>query len=807
MFYFARSFALVLLVGICLVFFGPGVVPVLAQDPDPLVADVSDNYCDPFTPCDPSIPPARRYQLAGPNAARMDPAVVREAAPVPERTGGPDAFGYTWTVVPYQWVDMGSFGQDLEFHGASYNKRSGPLWLPFSFPFYENHYSEIYVGAMGFVTFGSPGTLPNQGLVPSPYTPNNLIAPYWAPFYFTGVGKGNVIFNVGGTAPNRYAVIIWNKVKGGASTDTVGSDDTYTFQVVLYEDGSILFVYGNMNVNGSYYCGTAGIEDAGGFTGLTTHKYCSPPTSHKAIKFSRPTPTARVEVTPNPNDGFSPPGSTASYTFQIRNTGDLGADTFKVSPAKMGSYYWDIGLYAADGVTPITQVGPLEVNESATAVVKVQVPNDAPVGAQDQAALFVTSGLNSSVSTEIPIHTAVVSDFAVAYHTYDNHAATLDLVRNSTHSLVNVTGDDYYATYPGVVRHSDGNYLYAWDKTRCMNARCRLVAQELEFAMLPADASTVSTIRKVAPLGTRKKSTYQYSYGMATGDDTNATAVVWIQEEDDTNGTWNQNVWFTVLDSSGNTFIVPRQLTKNKLWGNSTTDGVPFYSHARVTFTQDHRWVVVWEREIRKNGKWVSDIYYEILSINGVVMRSPKKFTAGSASEGYYSPDVLTLKDGRILLAFARLSPKSQSMYIGTLTSVGNVTMVPTPITQDYSPFYEDLSSPEIVQHNDGRIILAWNCYVGNAWRVSYLPLDTTLTPPAGMTTFDLLSRFGYGPASMTALDDGSTVLTWHDYSSLYRHNLYYALVNSYNNVGQYLIMQRSDTYITSSFSGLGNSK
>ena len=68
-------------------------------------------------------------------------------------TGGPDDFGYTWDDSgAVNWIDTTS-GTNTGMTGNSYNKAIGPVSLPFSFKYYENTYTNLYIAASGYMSF------------------------------------------------------------------------------------------------------------------------------------------------------------------------------------------------------------------------------------------------------------------------------------------------------------------------------------------------------------------------------------------------------------------------------------------------------------------------------------------------------------------------------------------------------------------------------------------------------------------------------------------------------------------------------
>ena len=178
-----------------------------------------------------------------------------QAADAPAATGGPDDYGYTWNDgAAFSWIDA-TGGTDTGMSGYSNDQRVGPIPLPFSFKYYEGVYNNIYIAASGYVAFQDTRYWDTQVQTPSPAPPNTIISPYSTPLTLATKGKsGRVFYSSGGAAPNRYFVAAWNDVRYG------NEDERYTFEVVLYENGDILFQYKTMTYNGDtgWYCGYVG---------------------------------------------------------------------------------------------------------------------------------------------------------------------------------------------------------------------------------------------------------------------------------------------------------------------------------------------------------------------------------------------------------------------------------------------------------------------------------------------------------------------------------------------------------------------
>jgi hypothetical protein len=179
-------------------------------------------------------------------------------------TGGPDAYGYSWidsdiTGGPtYSWIPENG-GTAIGFASAD---ESVKVALPFNFMFYENVYDSIYICSNGYVSFGAGYTAYSNGSIPSGATPNNAIYAFWDDLNPSPTGGGDVYYK---SIANGF-VVIWKDVPHYSNVGAA------SFEVILYDNGSIVLQYEDVNFeDGSYNFGmsaTVGIENSDGSTGL-----------------------------------------------------------------------------------------------------------------------------------------------------------------------------------------------------------------------------------------------------------------------------------------------------------------------------------------------------------------------------------------------------------------------------------------------------------------------------------------------------------------------------------------------------------
>ena len=174
-------------------------------------------------------------------------------------SGGPDQFGYVWVDSDepggpvYDWVDISGVGQTV---GNTDDASYGPFDLGFAFPYYGDTYTQVRVCTNGFITFDTSTSAPyaNQPL-PNTAAPDLMVAPLWDdmnPF------QGGDIYRYHDAANDRY-IVQWD---GVPHYYDVGS---FTFQVILYASGVIVFQYEDISYGDE---ATVGIENVDASDGL-----------------------------------------------------------------------------------------------------------------------------------------------------------------------------------------------------------------------------------------------------------------------------------------------------------------------------------------------------------------------------------------------------------------------------------------------------------------------------------------------------------------------------------------------------------
>jgi hypothetical protein len=182
-------------------------------------------------------------------------------------SGGPDYFGYKWidsddpSGPQYIWEDIVTTGTKLTNWTAvstTWNPKdegyAGPI--NFNFKFYGQQHTQIYANSNGFLTFAICSVTSYLNYtIPTASQPNGYIAPFWDDL--DGATHGDVYYKISG---DKLIIQYEDWARYGTATNH------YTFQIILYSSGRIMFYYKTMN--GTLNSATVGLENHNGNGGL-----------------------------------------------------------------------------------------------------------------------------------------------------------------------------------------------------------------------------------------------------------------------------------------------------------------------------------------------------------------------------------------------------------------------------------------------------------------------------------------------------------------------------------------------------------
>jgi hypothetical protein len=245
----------------------------------------------------------------------------RKGDPVLLGQGGPDAFGYTWIDSDqpggptFDWTDISLTGTLLA-NVSNCLDCFEQVSLPVPFSYYGQAYTELNVASHGFVTFGLGSAQYFNYPLPSTTAPSNIVAAFWDDV--SPVGNGDAFYQ---HFPDR-TVFQWN----GISHYSTGG--TYTFQIVLKHDGSILYYYHTLA--GETNSASVGIQNGDGSDGLGIAYNADYVHEGMAVRIASTPPWLKISSV----QGIVPPGG--SVTLQA---------TFDASGLESGFYHQDLGIH------------------------------------------------------------------------------------------------------------------------------------------------------------------------------------------------------------------------------------------------------------------------------------------------------------------------------------------------------------------------------------------------------------------------------------------------------------------------------
>lgn len=252
----------------------------------------------------------------------------------------------------FNWIDpTGMTALSLTDNGVSPAQA-----LPFSFNFYGENHSSVYVSANGMLGFVADALGAHDNVdLPNSALPNNMIAPWWDDL--NPEGGGGVHVGVTGDSPNRRFVVSWV----GVPHRNPGKKAAFTFQVVLEEaDQRIVFQYLNVDAGHSVGAGksaTIGVENP---TGTVAARYSYNGETllqdNQAIAF---VPASVPSMAVTPNDAFASQGtkggpfSPVAQDYIVSNTGTASLNWQASAAVDWVSITPAFGTIAPGGTTSV----------------------------------------------------------------------------------------------------------------------------------------------------------------------------------------------------------------------------------------------------------------------------------------------------------------------------------------------------------------------------------------------------------------------------------------------------------------------
>jgi uncharacterized repeat protein (TIGR01451 family) len=399
-------------------------------------------------------------------------------------SGGPDAFGYTYKdslapggAVTFSWIPTDTLSTAINFgHPDPVDDEvSASLPISFTFRFYRNSYTDLYVNSNGLVMFG-PGNATNSDNTPDPI-PNpgqghthNYASCLWSDLYMLHSTQG-AWYETYGVAPNRYMVITFKVAYFMDPTATPG-----LFQMILYETSNRIkcqYAHTHGPFYGSGGQAQIGLLDDDGANGISyffSNNYSriviGPLQDSLAILFT-PGPAALPVLTGSTVIASANvhPGDVATYTVAVRNTGTAPSSiTTMTDPIPADSEY--VGGSAAVQGGGVLDANAQRVNWSGTI--------NAGAGVTVTYKVHLTTALGRLI-----VNTVTISD--------PQAVAPVTIVNKDLRVMQPPTGGPDAFGYTYADTYSGGGVTFSWVPTTTPSSK-------VNFGVIPADDVFTGTI-------------------------------------------------------------------------------------------------------------------------------------------------------------------------------------------------------------------------------------------------------------------------------------------------------------------------
>lgn len=697
-------------------------------------------------------------------------------------SGTPDAYGYQWDdTVVFDWKDpTGAVSVTLSSEDDGF---AGPIPLGFSFPFYENTFTQTYVSANGYISFDPIIGFDAQNQeIPYESSPNNLIAPFWADLAIGGNYNDGILSTLQGSDGNgNYFLVNYLNV-----AKRIAPNDLLSFQVILYENGDIWFQYQTLMGDLS---ASVGIEDGDGLIGSS---YSLPLISNLALRFQRPSPAARVKLLSNLQSGLTESGL-REFVVKIRNTGELGADTYELTTIYdgVGNPNWAINLYNAQGV-PLNDTnsngnldtGAVDQGTTATILVHLVAPPGNIVGDHTSFKLTATSSLDSGEAADVRFLSAVPSRHVIAF----GNSAGLDMGRITKDRQIIFDVTDF-GDYPSVIM-ADGLYFNVWEDADFNPGT------DIEYAVMNYYGNPVKPSTKLTSNADSSYLVRDYAPFLAFSAD-KRVGVVWVRRLIDPENPYqgeNFNIFLAILNPRGQLLFGPTNITNNGpdgpceanpeiCWYNDANYDVPSFSSPAIMATPDNRFIISWVDTRKFETGDSTNIGYEIFDTEGNSLRPLSSLKTGVIGGNRFDGLHLTqLPNERMLVGYTTFNPFLNE-HIPGFDVYSTSSTVSDPMIQE-NILMNGTQGRNLVTEivNSSKILMAWTSIPDEQTEYTLLSDNGYIVSSNNNYTSILTPDGRAGDfISAAANADQECILTWVDTDI--GNRIYYALIGANGNL------------------------
>lgn len=168
----------------------------------------------------------------------------------------------------------------------------------------------------------------------------------------------------------------------------------------------------------------------------------------------------------------------------------------------------------------------------------------------------------------------------------------------------------------------------------------------------------------------------------------NNVVIAWEEEAANPSDGVQEEIWFMVLDSGGNTIKVPTRVTNTE--ANSRD--------VNAAIMGNGNFALVWTEYVFASAdKW---IYYAVFDSNGNVVKAPANLTGSAESR---EPAVAAMLDSAIIV-WEEGNDDPQDVYYATIDGQGNIMRTPAPVTT----YADDDDDADVAVDQQGNLVVVW---------------------------------------------------------------------------------------------------
>jgi hypothetical protein len=275
----------------------------------------------------------------------------------------------------------------------------------------------------------------------------------------------------------------------------------------------------------------------------------------------------------------------------------------------------------------------------------------------------------------------------------------------------------------------------------------------------------------------------------------------------------NINIFFTVLDPSGKTIILPEtNVTQNQSWANTEDPDLKGFENLCIealedTVSGEGRFHLAWiEKHTRNTGLIYTDVAHTVYSDTGAPIKAVAIFNPDDPSDkiDYFEPTLVSYNNNQSLLFFFVIDANNpedpiESLVYARLDADGN--------TLQFQTHLYDVNGEKVdaVQMSYGKVGLVWTNSVNE--HVNAVVLGSDLSKPVDYIELTNPDGRPCQAVSITNGLAGEVILTWMDGGLLER--LYYAVLNSNGEVviAPMSFKYREGTPALETVAGFGNAE